>query len=946
MSKKKNRRFSLILGIINIVLAVGSATLIFLQKKLPVSKFFSWATPIALTQGPYALLSVAALLLVLGILFLVCRKQTFLSYIFIPYTVAFYLTMMMASHKLLAITKPVFIMSKLANTKLSLLFVLILLELILALLLLLLVQSVNAHYKKKLKLKAEIEKRREAENPVVEPPLPKKTEEKVKVKPKKSVKKEPLVVPTREKEKEIEKEEETEVIVAKKVDPNKKIEFPSFTSMPSLDSLEKDKAKLKKKEKLPPDSLVGLNTFSTIKNEVTEQESEKIDLSKPQTFKKGGLLEATLESVTKENKTKPEVVKPVNQKPIIGFDTKTEEVKPVTTDSIAPSTLPKSHPRYKLFEALKREPKKTEETTQVSYFPSKPFEAKQESPREPDVASSLEEATRLAQKEEVKTKPISTPSFKEVKPELVITPPPYKEPVQAIKAPEPESVEKAEIGDLAQVNNMSGVGGLKSNNEGLVALARRAKFHYEPPSTSFLKEYPSASEVVDEKTIALRDIILQTMKDFHIEADADQITIGPTVTMFEYRLAPGILVTKLNNIQKNLSINLRGRSIRILTQIPGKQTVGVEVANEVRQVVGFKELLYSIENQKFRVPMILGKTITGEPICLDVAKTPHLLIAGTTGSGKSVCVNSLICSILYTKSPKEVRLIMVDPKIVELSIYNGIGHLLTPVITEQKKVIKALDWLVDEMQRRYTVMRPYGVRNIDAYNEKIQSGEFAAEKFPFIVLIMDEFADLMATAGKEIEDKVARLCAMSRAVGIHVVMATQRPSTDVITGTIKSNIPTRIAFAVSSGVNSRIILDEQGAEDLLGKGDMLYLNPSQLGVSRIQGAFLSDNEVEQIVKHVRTQGEPDYLDPDLFEDIEPDEDNMITEEGLFNDEADLYEKAKQICYERKCASASYLQRRMKIGYNKAARYIEQMEDEGIVGPAQGSKPREILDYTK
>ena len=218
---------------------------------------------------------------------------------------------------------------------------------------------------------------------------------------------------------------------------------------------------------------------------------------------------------------------------------------------------------------------------------------------------------------------------------------------------------------------------------------------------------------------------------------SDQITIGPTVTMFEYRLAPGILVTKLNNIQKNLSINLRGRSIRILTQIPGKQTVGVEVANEVRQVVGFKELLYSIENQKFRVPMILGKTITGEPICLDVAKTPHLLIAGTTGSGKSVCVNSLICSILYTKSPKEVRLIMVDPKIVELSIYNGIGHLLTPVITEQKKVIKALDWLVDEMQRRYTVMRPYGVRNIDAYNEKIQSGEFAAEKFPFIVLIID-----------------------------------------------------------------------------------------------------------------------------------------------------------------------------------------------------------------
>ena len=759
MSKKKNRQFSLILGVINIVLAVSSATLIFLQNKLPLSKFFSWANPIALTQGPYALLSLSVLFLVLGILFLVCRKQTFLSYIFIPYSVAFYLTILMAVHKLLAITKPVFIMSKLAHTRLSLLFVLILLELILALLLLLIVQSVNTHYKKKLKLKAEIEKRREAENLVVEPPMQEKTEESVKVKPKKTSKKDVLAVPTREKEKEIEKEEEAEVIVTKKVDPNKKIEFPTFSSMPSLDSLEKDKAKLKKKEKLPPDSLVGLNTFSTIKNEVTEQPSEKIDLSKPQTFKKGGLLEATLESVTKECATKPVAVKPINQKPIIGFDNKSDEVKPVATDSIAPSTLPKSHPRYKLFEALKREPKKIEENTQVSYFPSKPFESK----IEPEVASSLEEATRMAQKEDIKPKPAVIPSFREVKIEPVITPS-YKTSVQepimeTTKAQ--ESVEKPEVGNLEQVNNMSGVGGLKSNNEGLVALARRAKFHYEPPSTSFLKEYPSASEEVDEKTIALRDIILQTMKDFHIEAEADQITIGPTVTMFEYRLAPGILVTKLNNIQKNLSINLRGRSIRILTQIPGKQTVGVEVANEVRQVVGFKELLYSIENQKFRVPMILGKTITGEPICLDVAKTPHLLIAGTTGSGKSVCVNSLICSILYTKSPKEVRLIMVDPKIVELSIYNGIGHLLTPVITEQKKVIKALDWLVDEMQRRYTVMRPYGVRNIDAYNEKIQSGEFAAEKFPFIVLIMDEFADLMATAGKEIEDKVARLCAMS-----------------------------------------------------------------------------------------------------------------------------------------------------------------------------------------
>lgn len=287
---------------------------------------------------------------------------------------------------------------------------------------------------------------------------------------------------------------------------------------------------------------------------------------------------------------------------------------------------------------------------------------------------------------------------------------------------------------------------------------------------------------------------------------------------------------------------------------------------------------------------------------------------------------------------------MVDPKIVELSIYNGIGHLLTPVITEPKKVIKALEWLVDEMTRRYNIMRPYSVRNIVAYNEKIASGAFVAEKLPYIVLIMDEFADLMTTIGKEIEDKVNRLAAMSRAVGIHLVMATQRPSSEVVTGTLKNNIPARIAFAVSSGMNSRIILDAQGAENLLGKGDMLLLDPTKMGLQRIQGAFLSDNEVETIVNYVRSQGEPDYLDPELFEDIEPDEADEISEESLGNDEETLYEQAKSICYERKSASASYLQRRMKIGYNKAARFIERMEDEGIVGPAQGSKPREILQY--
>ena len=342
--------------------------------------------------------------------------------------------------------------------------------------------------------------------------------------------------------------------------------------------------------------------------------------------------------------------------------------------------------------------------------------------------------------------------------------------------------------------------------------------------------------------------------------------------------------------------------------------------------------------------MILGRDIQGEPKVLDVSKCPHLLIAGTTGSGKSVCINGLIASILYTKSPKDVRLIMVDPKVVELNVYNGIPHLLTPVITEPKRVLKMLNWLVEEMDRRYNVFSQAGVRNIENFNSRIHEFGYATEKMPYIVLIMDEFADLMTVIGKDIEDYIRRIMAKARAAGIHVVMATQRPSSEVVTGTIKNNIPTRIAFAASSGMNSRIVLDEMGAENLLGKGDMLLSTQSSPGLVRIQGAFLSEDEVDQIVRHVKKQGEPDYLDEAIFEDEPEPDDSPISEESLEGSDADLYERAKQICFERKGASASYLQRRLSIGYNRAARLVEQMEDEGIVGPANGSKPREILRY--
>jgi DNA segregation ATPase FtsK/SpoIIIE and related proteins len=1019
MSKSGKRKISLILGLVAIVSSVLLTAGVFLQDKLPLKPVLGFLSPSALTAGRYAVLSVAALILIEGILFLVCRKKILLSYIFIPYTVAFYYTLLALSHRFFNIEGPAFLMTRLSSTRIGLLGVLCILEIILFLLLLLIVSSINESVMRKRRFKAEVA-RHNAEKAAAEasayaPEVPEEKEEtplsakelkKAAKERQKELKKEQKassseaapVLPTAAKQRAI--AEEAEVVTVRSsapADPNRKIEFPSFAPMPTLESFDEEKKRYRQSENRPPESLVSAAAFQTVKREVTipehepvpepafapkeektEEEDAEKELPRRRTFRKGGLLEASLESVA-ANPAKQSNQPASPRRPIIGFEDtgRKEEVKAEATkpagDSFAPSTLPKNHPRYKLFEALKDDPRGG--LSAVSHQPSKPFAPSREIAPEP--APAVQKAPEpVAPKpvykvpepvvqqpvykapEPVKTAPVAAPVAPKAEPAFTEAVPSAREmPISRPEPSSPQTVEKrVEIenvtppegkGELETVNTVSGIGGLQSNNGGLAALAARAKVHYQAPPTSFLKEYPSQNAEVDEATIQLGQIILQTMADFHIEAESDQITVGPTVTMFEYRLAPGILVSKLNNIQNNLTVNLRGRSIRILTQIPGKQTVGIEVANTNRAVVGFKEMLPGILNSDYKVPMILGKTITGEPICLDVAKTPHLLIAGTTGSGKSVCVNSLLCSILYTKSPKEVRLMLVDPKIVELSIYNGIGHLLTPVINEAKKVVKALDWLVDEMTRRYKVMMPYNVRNIEAYNNKIKNGEFVAEKMPYIVLIMDEFADLMVTVGKEIEDKVGRLCAMSRAVGIHVVMATQRPSTDVITGTIKSNIPTRIAFAVSSGVNSRIILDSQGAEDLLGKGDMLYSNPSALGLSRIQGAFLSDEEVEKIVQFVRSQGEPDYLDPELFEDIIPDEEeDLMDEDGLFDTEEDLYEKAKSICYERKSASASYLQRRMKIGYNKAARFVERMEDEGIVGPAQGSKPREILDYTK
>ncbi|AEC02538.1 DNA translocase FtsK [Parasphaerochaeta coccoides] len=509
---------------------------------------------------------------------------------------------------------------------------------------------------------------------------------------------------------------------------------------------------------------------------------------------------------------------------------------------------------------------------------------------------------------------------------------------------DPLPVEVAHDGDSDE-DMVSGIGWLSSSNAGNSALYNRSKLMYQFPSPSLLTTYPEQANVIDDTIRAQGEQLIETLRQFKVEASLINIAKGPTVTMFEVALAPGIRVNAVMNLADNIALNLAARQVRIQAPIPGKQAVGIEVPNKKRDTIGFKELLPAMDAQEFAIPMVLGKTITGRPVAIDLAATPHLLIAGSTGSGKSVCVNSLICSLLYRRTPKQVRLILVDPKVVELTIYNGIPHLLTPVITEAKKTIKALNFCLAEMERRYRLLQSLGARNIKAYNKKLQTERIAREKLPYIVVIIDEFADIMLTLGKDLEGILSRLAAMSRAVGIHLVLATQRPSMDVITGTIKSNIPSRIAFAVTSNTNSRIIIDEGGAEKLLGKGDMLYMSNTDPIPSRIQGTFLSDEEVEAIASYARTQGEPDYLDEAIFEDDEPESTSSgDSGEDLGDDDEAMMRRALEIVVERKCASASFLQRRLKIGYNRAARLVEEMEEMGYVGPANGSKPRELLRY--
>ena len=437
----------------------------------------------------------------------------------------------------------------------------------------------------------------------------------------------------------------------------------------------------------------------------------------------------------------------------------------------------------------------------------------------------------------------------------------------------------------------------------------------------------------------------KTLYSFGVSAKVENVSVGPAITRYELKPAEGVRVSKIANLADDIALNLAAETIRIEAPIPGKQAVGIEVPNKEKEAVHLREVLESEEfqNNKSKLTVALGKDVAGNIQLADIAKMPHVLIAGSTGSGKSVCINTIISSIIYNAKPSEVKLVMVDPKVVELSVYNGIPHLLIPVVTDPKKAAGALAWAVQEMDDRYNKFAQKGVRDLKGYNKAIEKEE-GVGKLPQIVIIVDELADLMMVAAKDVEEAICRLAQKARAAGMHLVIATQRPSVDVITGLIKANIPSRIAFAVSSQVDSRTILDSVGAEKLLGKGDMLFFPSGAPKPLRVQGAFVSDEEVEKIVDFVKQNGTATYSE-DILESIEKNNktDKEIAQEADEDDETDPFlMDAIDMVVETGQASTSFIQRRFKVGYARAGRIIDQMEERGIISGYQGSKPREVL----
>lgn len=473
---------------------------------------------------------------------------------------------------------------------------------------------------------------------------------------------------------------------------------------------------------------------------------------------------------------------------------------------------------------------------------------------------------------------------------------------------------------------------------------------YKFPPLSLLKapDYSKARASAAELDSTAEHLV-ETLRSFGVETRIVDISKGPTVTRYELQPCAGVKISKITNLADDIALNLAAAGVRIEAPIPNKAAVGIEVPNKTSAVVGVREIIESPEfaNSKSKLTVALGKDIGGNVLVTDIGKMPHGLIAGATGSGKSVCINSIIMSILYKANPDEVKLLMIDPKVVELGVYNGIPHLLVPVVTDPRKAAGALGWAVAEMEKRYQMFADRGVRNLKGYNEVVEhlDDEPEVKKLPHIVIIIDELADLMMTAPKEVEDSINRIAAKARAAGMHLLIATQRPSVDVVTGVIKANIPTRIAFAVSSQIDSRTILDIAGAEKLLGRGDMLFSSADSAKPSRLQGCFVSDEEVESVVDYIKHGGSADYDDNIMHEielkaAVEKQKKTGLEEDGPSDDP--VIKDAIRVVVENGQASTSLLQRKLKLGYARAARIIDEMESRGVVGPYEGSKPRKVL----
>ena len=514
---------------------------------------------------------------------------------------------------------------------------------------------------------------------------------------------------------------------------------------------------------------------------------------------------------------------------------------------------------------------------------------------------------------------------------------------------EPEFEPEPEM-EPAQESRPATIGGVEilnevAENKKLLDQIERGKVEkpkdFVLPPLKFLNDPPKRSHNINEAEIDQQiSNLLDKLRKFKIDGDVVRTYTGPIVTTFEFRPAPHIKVSKILTLQDDLAMALKAQTIRIQAPIPGKDVVGIEVPNQNLETIYLKEILESevFKNASSPLTMALGKDIVGAPFVTDLKKLPHLLIAGTTGSGKSVGINAMLLSLLYRNSPQTLRLMMIDPKMLEFSIYNDIPHLLTPVITEAKKAITALSNMVAEMERRYKIMSQTRTKNIESYNEKMKSE--GGEQFPYIVVIIDELADLMMTSGKDVELYIGRLAQMARASGIHLIVATQRPSVDVVTGLIKANLPSRISYRVGQRIDSKVILDQMGAESLLGRGDMLFTPPGSPGVIRLHAPFASEKEIETIVNFLKEQQDVIYDEKFLAEEGS----SAGSAAGALGEEEldELYEEAKEIILSEQKTSISYLQRRLKIGYNKAANIIEQMEKMGVLSPVNAKGQREIL----